>query len=124
MNSRIIELNPNSLPFIPSCEQAIYIESDYDESINSFIIDNYAEISSAFHKRKIDFCYLPVRCKERSAELLNYHNPSSKCDVKSTFTTEEFVHILFNGRKPDSLKSSVIIYNKICRCLYFSEYFP
>ncbi|MGM9693619.1 MAG: hypothetical protein ACI3YC_01240 [Alloprevotella sp.] len=86
-------------------------------------MDNYAEICDAFHKSKIDFCYLPLRCKEKSAELLEYHNPSVKSEVKTRFTTAEFVNALFGEKIPEHLKSSVIIYNKykstpdVCRFL-------
>ena len=123
MNSRIIEIPSSALPFVPSGEQAIYIEAAYDEDINSYIIDNYAKVCRVFHKSKIDFCYLPMRCKERGLELLEYHNPSRKGKIKSSLTTEEFVTILFSGRIPDNLKPSVIIYNKykstpeVCRFL-------
>lgn len=123
MNSRIIEIPTSSLPFTPSSEQAIYIEPAFDERINSYITRNYSKISSAFHDSHVDFCYLPMRCKERSAELLKYHNPASKCEVKSSLTTEAFVNILFGGRIPDNLKPSLIIYYKhrstseVCRFL-------
>lgn len=112
MNSRTIEIPKSSLPFTPSSEQAIYIEPAFDERINSYITENYSEICSAFHESKIDFCYLPMRSKERSAALLKYHNPLSKCEAKSILTTDAFVEILFNGEVPDNLNPSVIIYKK------------
>lgn len=123
MNSRILEIPASALPFVPSGEQAIYIEAAFDEGINSYITANYAKICRAFHTNNIDFCYLPMRCKERSAELLEYHNPSNKGEARATLTTEELVTILFSGRIPDNLKPSIIIYNQhrstseVCRFL-------
>ncbi|MGM9868940.1 MAG: hypothetical protein ACI30R_04860 [Sodaliphilus sp.] len=112
MKSYTIELQRSSLPFTPSSEQAIYIEPTYDDQINSHIKRNYAEICSFLHNNRMDFCYLPMRCAERSAELLKYHNPCSKGEVESVFTTAEFVNVLFGGKVPADFKPSLIIYNK------------
>lgn len=123
MTYSIIEICQSSLPFIPSSEQAIYIEPKYDEDINSYIMNNYKEICYAFHKNRIDFCYLPLRCKEKSAELLEYHNPFAKGELKTSLTTAEFVNALFGEKILEHLKPSVIIYKKdksapdVCRFL-------
>lgn len=112
MKSYTIELQRSSLPFVPSSEQAIYIEPTYDEPINAFITRNYAEICAFFHYQRMDFCYFPMRCSERSAELLKYHNPCGRGAVDTVFTTEEFVNILFSGKVPADFKPSLIIYSK------------
>ena len=108
----MISLHISSLPFIPSSEQAIYIESTHDVQLNSYIIRNYAKICSLFHYYGMDFCYLPLWSKERSGELLKYHNPCCRGDVQSSFTTAEFVEILFKGKVPAGLKPSLLIFNK------------
>lgn len=105
---------PRPLQFVPSAEQAIYIEGSYDVEMNAYIQENYDYIRQEFHQNRIDFCYLPLKAKNCSASLLHHHNPNTPLDkrVECAFTTEEFVDILFNDKPPVALKPSIIIYQK------------
>ena len=48
------------LPFVPERNQVIYVESRYDERINTFIKDHYARLKSNFKRADLDFVYLPM----------------------------------------------------------------
>lgn len=105
---------PRPIPFLPSCEQAIYIEGSYDEEMNAYIQKNYDDIRKVFRRNRIDFIYLPLRAKNCSTELLHYHKPHIAIDkkVECAFTTEEFVNQLFNGKPSVIMKPALIIYQK------------
>ncbi|MBP5422830.1 MAG: hypothetical protein J6Y78_10360 [Paludibacteraceae bacterium] len=103
-----------SLSFIPSNEQAIYIENEYDEEVNAYIRKHYESIKHAFHMRRIDFCYFPFRTSEQASTLLAHYNPYTlgKLKTNCNFSTKEFVGTIFDGKVPGDLKPSIIIYNK------------
>ena len=102
------------LSFMPSNEQAIYIENEYDEEVNAYIRKHYESIKHAFHMRRIDFCYFPFRTSEQASTLLAHYNPYTlgKLKTNCNFSTKEFVGTIFDGKVPGDLKPSIIIYNK------------
>lgn len=112
LNSYEITLT-HPLPFEPSNGQAIYIEREYDEEVNAFILDWYDWIRHQFNTTSIDFCYIPYRVEEEGLGIAKYHNPCWKNEVKKDcYTTKEFVSELFNGNVPSTLKPSIAIYLK------------
>lgn len=61
----------DNLPFNPVRGQVIYVDSDNNKRINSFIVSNYDWLRSMFRKNGLDFCYLPLL----GEELISYHAP-------------------------------------------------
>ena len=53
------ELSLDILPYEPIESQIIYVESNYDAEVNSFIQENYHEICALFKQHNYEFCYLP-----------------------------------------------------------------
>lgn len=102
------------LPFLPSNEQVIYIEKEYDQGVNRNIRKNYQKIVREFREKRLDFCYLPQYVEEVAGALMRYHNPSVTIDkvVSPSFTTADFVNVLFQGNVPQDLKPSLIVYLK------------
>ena len=60
-----------NLPFNPVRGQVIYVDSDNNKRINSFIVSNYDWLRSMFQENGLDFCYLPLL----GEELISYHAP-------------------------------------------------
>ena len=60
-----------NLPFNPVRGQVIYVDSDNNKRINSFIVSNYDWLRSMFRENGLDFCYLPLL----GDELISYHAP-------------------------------------------------
>ena len=104
----------HQLPFLPSNEQAIYIEGEYDEEVNAYIMENIDRITARFHAHCLEFCYMPLYANVHAGGLLRYHNPGTEVKgcVACDFTTKDFVEALFNGNVPSNLKPSIIIYEK------------
>ena len=61
----------SNLPFNPVRGQVIFVDSDNNKRINSFIISNYDWLRSMFRVKGLDFCYLPLL----GEELISYHAP-------------------------------------------------
>lgn len=61
----------DNLPFNPVRGQVIYVDSDNNKRINSFIVNNYDWLRSMFRVKGLDFCYLPLL----GEELISYHAP-------------------------------------------------
>lgn len=61
----------DNLPFNPVRGQVIFVDSDNNKRINSFIVSNYDWLRNMFRERGLDFCYLPLL----GEELISYHAP-------------------------------------------------
>lgn len=61
----------DNLPFNPVRGQVIFLDSDNNKRINSFIVSNYDWLRNMFRERELDFCYLPLL----GEELISYHAP-------------------------------------------------
>lgn len=61
----------SNLPFNPVRGQVIYVDSDNNKRINSFIVSNYDWLRSMYREKGLDFCYLPLL----GEELISYHAP-------------------------------------------------
>lgn len=61
----------DNLPFNPVRGQVIYVDSDNNKRINSFIVSNYDWLRSIFREKGLEFCYLPLL----GEELISYHAP-------------------------------------------------
>jgi hypothetical protein len=89
-------LKLNELPFQLDEKQIIYVENEYDEAVNEFILRNYDKICANFRYRGYEFCYLPKLVGEISEELLAYHSPGDKnsktTSVKSSFLLDFMAH--------------------------------
>ena len=89
-------LKLNELPFQLDEKQIIYVENEYDEAVNKFILRNYDKICANFRYRGYEFCYLPKLVGEISEELLAYHSPGDKnsktTSVKSSFLLDFMAH--------------------------------
>lgn len=59
-----MEISFSNLPFIPERGQVIYVESEYNEKINSYIQKNYEHLKCFFAMQGLMFCYLPLLAKE------------------------------------------------------------
>lgn len=85
----VIHLNYEELPFELDTKQIIYIENEYDEAVNNFIVANYNDICKHFESRGYEFCYLPLLSSELNIEIRKYYNPTCNdnrnIEIKSNF---------------------------------------
>lgn len=65
-----------NLPFTPEVHDVIYVENEYNPTINEYIQEHYEEIQQQFLSKKATFIYLPKLCgQEVSKEVLHYMFP-------------------------------------------------
>ena len=63
-----------NLPFVPNRKQVIYVESEYDKTVNTFILNNYERIQKKCFFIGLEFCYLPNLAKEVRAKDVAFYN--------------------------------------------------
>ncbi len=63
-----------NLPFVPNRRQVIYVESEYDKTVNTFILNNYERIQRKCFFIGLEFCYLPKLAKEVCAADVAFYN--------------------------------------------------
>ena len=89
-------LKLNELPFQLDEKQIIYVENEYDEAVNEFILRNYDKICENFRYRGYEFCYLPKLVGEISTDYRAYYSPGDKngktTSVKSSFLLDFMAH--------------------------------
>lgn len=88
-----------NLPFTPDVHDVIYVENEYNPSINGYIQEHYGEIRQQFLSKKATFIYLPKLCgQEVPKEALHYMFP---------FLEQEFSFV--NGNLTiETLKSHIL----------------
>lgn len=88
-----------NLPFTPEVHDVIYVENEYNPTINEYIQEHYEEIQQQFLSKKATFIYLPKLCgQEVSKEALHYMFP---------FLGQEFSFV--NGNLTiETLKSHIL----------------
>ena len=65
-----------NLPFTPDVHDVIYVENEYNPTINGYIQKHYEEIQKQFLSKKATFIYFPKLCgQEVSKEALHYMFP-------------------------------------------------
>ena len=89
-------LKLNELPFELDKRQIIYVENEYDEAVNRFILRNYDAICKTFRFRGYEFCYLPKLADKVNTELRQYYKPGDESgkeiSAKSSFLLDFMAH--------------------------------
>lgn len=72
-----IGLRTFNLPFTPIPTEVFYIENEYDEAANRFVIEHMDEIRELFGRKGLTFVYLPhvIVTPEMALSMLEYHTP-------------------------------------------------
>jgi hypothetical protein len=89
--------------------QIIYVESEYNDDVNNFLIENYKRIVSNIKKKNeaIDFVFIPQifqdisQSGEQFEELVKYFFPYTSVAIRQSpkldyFTTSFFTRLLFS----------------------------
>lgn len=99
-----------NLPFDPDDNQVIYVESHFDEKVNTFIKDNYATLLEGFRLRGYEFVYLPFYFKANDVEAkVRYYAPYLVSQIKeldrlrSNYLLDYMVHPENRSSVPSSL---------------------
>lgn len=104
----------NQLPFQPTKQQVIYVESEYNEKINRFIQTNYEAIRKHYEFWGWEFCYMPYLAKDlTSSGALDYYAPYSEgvaeCDIKSDF----LLQFMANPQNRTKVSPSLVYYSDV-----------
>ena len=70
--AEVKEIELMELQYTPITKQIIYVESEYNKEVNSFIQEHYLEICKLFEVHDYEFCYLPYIVKQINDNLAYY----------------------------------------------------
>lgn len=100
------------LPFEPQYDQVIFIESNYDETINSLIKENYDIIDSVFKKFNFQFCYLPLLGKALGEEKIKYNLPHNDNSNIAGISSSSLNRYISDKELIDNIKPSLIRFSR------------
>ena len=101
-------LKLNELPFQLDEKQIIYVENEYDEAVNEFILRNYDEICKNFRGCGYQFCYLPKLVGEISEESRAYYKPGDKRGKKISIKSSLLLDFMSHPENREKIKPSLI----------------
>ena len=107
-----IYLKQDEIPFELDDKQIIYVENEYDEAVNNFIVANYKEISNHFKSKGYEFCYLPMLSSEFDIESRKYHNPTCDSNSNVAIKSDFLLNYLENQTDRASIKPSLLFVNE------------
>lgn len=102
----------NQLPFQPAKQQVIYIENEYNETINRFIQTNYEAICNHFRQQGWEFCYLPYLAKDLTyAGATGYYAPYSEGTAECDFKSDFLLGFMANPQNISKVPPSLVYYS-------------
>lgn len=115
-------LGLKKLPFEQVEKQAIYVESEYNEKVNRYILKNYDLIRAHFAEQGWEFVYLPKLVEElKDAEIVRYNAPYAtgiKDDVH--FGSDFLLQFMLHPENKTGFPPSLIYYNPAKFNRYYS----
>ena len=114
-----IVLFRRALPFCPSERQVIYVESDYENDVNDFILNNYDWLSQEIENLGYEFCYFPAMSKRiQSWQYRKNYTPYSPPPITHDGERAIEPHIVESDslssylKRGSTLSSSFIVYDE------------
>lgn len=94
------------LPFEPSDNEVIYVENEYNEATNLFIIKNLTRIRECFAKKNFVFVYMPMLTQELKGDdkLWRYRKPYGEIDKSVELPTLDNGYLLNFMCNPENRK--------------------
>lgn len=102
----------NQLPFQPAKQQVIYVENEYNETINRFIQTNYEAIRQHYEFRGWEFCYMPYLANGlTSSGALDYYAPYSEGAAECDFKSDFLLGFMANPQNRSKVPPSLVYYS-------------
>jgi hypothetical protein len=102
----------NQLPFEPAKQQVIYVENEYNETINRFIQTNYEAIRKHYEFWGWEFCYMPYLAKDlTSTGAADYYAPYSEGAAECDFKSDFLLGFMANPQNISKVPPSLVYYS-------------
>ena len=105
------------LPFVPDCNQIIFIEGQHDEEVNRLISKNFRAIRETFANKQFDFCYIPfLKYTLTHGERLHYYAPYAKSAKEADFMVNDnfILDYMVHPENREKLPPMLLFYNPMC----------
>lgn len=110
------------LPFEPSGNEVIYVENEYNEATNRFILKNLTKIRKCFAKKNLMFVYLPTLTQELKTDdkVWRYRKPYGEIDKSVELPTLDSGYLLnfmceLENRKQIIPSEDYLFFGDICK---------
>ncbi len=114
MENLVFTLALKQLPFMPDCNQIIYIEGYHNEPINDLIRRHFWDIRKCFSDKGFDFCYIPFLKKDLlSKDRLHYNAPYAKSSAEADFMVNDnfILEYLISPDSKNKVPPSLLYYH-------------
>ena len=104
-----------NLPFEPSINQVIYVESGYDVETNDYIRNNYKALCKAFAAYSYEFCYLPLMSKQLASKpITDYYAPYNDGFAEVAVGSDLLLNYMINSENRDRIEPSLLYWDLNC----------
>ena len=109
----VFTLGLKKLPFNPNTRQIIYVENEYDEEVNRYILHHYDSFLKAFEARDFEFVYLPKYSEELcSSEAVLYFVPNaSKLEDSIKLKSDFLLQFMDHPENRSEVQPSLLYYD-------------
>lgn len=108
-------LGLHNLPFEPVEKQVIYVENEYNNYVNGYILKNYDVLRTRFEKAGCHFCYFPKLTDELlKQDVVNYNAPfANTFDANLKLNSDYLLQYMERPEERNSFPPSLVFYDPI-----------
>lgn len=108
-------LGLQQLPFEPVEKQVIYVENEYNDFVNSYILKNYDVIRSRFKKTGCQFCYFPkIKDELLKKNVVIYNAPyANSYDANLKLKSDYLLQFMVRPEERKDFPPSLVFYDPL-----------
>lgn len=109
----VFTIGLKKLPFKPSTRQVIYVENEYDEDVNRYILSQYEDFHRVFDAQDLEFVYLPKFSEDLcNNEAVLYYVPNAlKLEESVKLKSDYLLQFMDHPENRSEVQPSLLFYD-------------
>jgi hypothetical protein len=109
----VFTIGLKKLPFNPNTRQIIYVEKEYDEDVNRYILHHYDSFLDVFEARGFEFVYLPKFSEDlcHSEAVLYYVPNAAKLEESINLKSDYLLQYMEHPENRSEVQPSLLLYD-------------
>ena len=109
----VFTIGLKKLPFKPSTRQVIYVENEYDEDVNRYILSQYEDFLRVFDAQDLEFVYLPKFSEDLcNNEAVLYYVPNAlKLEESVKLKSDYLLQFMDHPENRSEVQPSLLFYD-------------